>query len=110
MQILLTGANGYIGMRLLPLLVEAGHSITCVVRDRRRFQPSPDLLDKISIIEFDFLQSEKAEAVFNGRQFDVAYYLIHSLKDSLTALHEYEKTSAESFVKVAAITQIKQLI
>ena len=33
MRILLTGANGYIGMRLLPVLVEAGHDVTCVVRD-----------------------------------------------------------------------------
>ena len=65
MRILLTGANGYIGMRLLPVLVEAGHEVTCVVRDRNRFQPSPDLLNKINIIEFDFLQPENALQHFN---------------------------------------------
>ena len=52
MRILLTGANGYIGMRLLPVLVEAGHEVTCVVRDALRFKPSSDLLDKIHIIEY----------------------------------------------------------
>ena len=33
MKILLTGANGYIGLRLLPALLEAGHDVVCAVRD-----------------------------------------------------------------------------
>jgi uncharacterized protein YbjT (DUF2867 family) len=37
MKILLTGATGYIGKRLLPLLVEQGHEIICCVRDKNRF-------------------------------------------------------------------------
>src|ERR1017187_5635313 len=101
MRIMLTGANGYIGMRLLPVLVEAGYNVTCIVRNKNRFQPSEDLLDKISIIEFDFLQPENADKVFAGKQFDVAYYLIHSLKDTLDSLYEFETTSANCFVHVA---------
>ena len=73
MSILLIGANGYIGMRLLPVLVEVGHEVTCVVRDRKRFQPSPDLLNKISIIEFDFLNPENAVLNFNNKKFDKDY-------------------------------------
>ncbi|HRH65025.1 MAG TPA: SDR family oxidoreductase [Bacteroidia bacterium] len=110
MKILLTGANGYIGMRLLPLLVEAGHEVVCVVRDRRRFQPSTDLLDKITIVEFDFLHPEKTEPVFKGLYFDVAYYLIHSLHDNRTSFEEHEKLSAECFVKVVNNAQVKQLV
>ena len=37
MKILLTGATGYIGQRLLPLLAAAGHDVVCLVRDPRRF-------------------------------------------------------------------------
>ncbi|MGE0090647.1 MAG: NAD-dependent epimerase/dehydratase family protein [Bacteroidales bacterium] len=37
MRILLTGANGYIGKRLLPKLLEQGHKVVCCVRDRKRF-------------------------------------------------------------------------
>jgi len=74
MRILLTGANGYIGMRLLPVLVEAGHEVTCVVRDCNRFQPSPDLLNKISIIVFDFLHPENAIQNFNK----IGYFLKHN--------------------------------
>jgi uncharacterized protein YbjT (DUF2867 family) len=110
MRILLTGANGYIGMRLLPVLVEAGHDVTCVVRDRNRFQPSPDLLSKISIIEFDFLHPENAVQNFNHKTFDVAYYLIHSLGDTTTTLREYEIRAAGCFVLVATLTQVKQII
>lgn len=110
MRILLTGANGYIGMRLLPLLVEAGHEVTCVVRDRRRYQPSADLLDKIVVLEFDFLQPEKAETVFSGKEFDVAYYLIHSLHDDKASFHAHEIQSAECFVNVITLTGVKQFV
>ena len=110
MRILLTGANGYIGMRLLPVLVEAGHDVTCVVRDRNRFQPSSDLLNKITIIEFDFLHPEDAVQNFNKKHFDVAYYLIHSLGDTSTTLKEYEIRSAGCFVLVATLTQVKQIV
>lgn len=40
MKILLTGATGYIGKRLLPVLVEAGHHVVCCVRDLNRFIPT----------------------------------------------------------------------
>ncbi len=110
MRILLTGANGYIGMRLLPVLVEAGHEVTCVVRNRNRFQPAADLLSKINIIEFDFLQPENAIQQFNKKQFDVAYYLIHSLGDTFTTLKEYELRSVGCFVLVATLCQVKQII
>ncbi len=110
MRILLTGANGYIGMRLLPVLVEAGHEVTCVVRDKNRFKPSPDLFDKINIIEFDFLHPENAIQNFNKKQFDVAYYLIHSLGDTSTTLKEYEIRAAGCFVLVATLTQVKQIV
>jgi uncharacterized protein YbjT (DUF2867 family) len=110
MRILLTGANGYIGMRLLPVLVEAGHDVTCVVRDRNRFKPAADLLDKIDLIEFDFLHPENAIQHFNKQQYDVAYYLIHSLGDTSTTLKEYEIRAAGCFVLVATLCQVRQII
>ena len=67
-------------------------------------------LNKINIIEFDFLQPENALQHFNKKQFDVAYYLIHSLGDTSTTLKEYELRSAGCFVLVASLTQVKQII
>ncbi|MBS1659125.1 MAG: SDR family oxidoreductase [Bacteroidetes bacterium] len=110
MRILLTGANGYIGMRLLPVLVENGHEVTCVVRDQFRFRPAGNLLEKIKIIEFDFLKPEYALQNFGGKEFDAAYYLIHSLGDTTTTLREYESRAAGCFVLVASLTKVKQII
>ncbi|MFI5222042.1 MAG: SDR family oxidoreductase [Bacteroidia bacterium] len=110
MRILLTGANGYIGMRLLPVLIEAGHDVTCVVRESRRFQPNPDLRKKITVIDFDFLQHDTIVHDFFAKEFDVAYYLIHSLKDTFVDLEEMERESANCFIRVARITKVKQLI
>lgn len=110
MKVLLTGANGYIAMRLLPLLVEDGHSVTCVVRDRRRFQPSPDLIKKIEILEFDFLHPEKAGETFRDLNFDAAYYFIHSLGDTKKDFFHFEKTSASCFINVAHKTKVRQII
>ena len=110
MHILLTGANGYIGMRLLPVLVEAGHEVTCVVRDINRFKPSKSILNKINIIEYDFLYPENALQNFKNKEFDTAYYLIHSLGDTSTTLKEYELRSAGCFVLVATLTKVRQII
>ena len=110
MNILLTGANGYIGMRLLPVLVEAGHNVTCVIRDRNRFKPSSDILNSVNVIEFDFLHPENAILKFNKKKFDVAYYFIHSLGDTSTTLKEYETRAAGCFVLVASLVQVKQII
>jgi len=57
MKILLTGATGYIGKRMLPELVKMGHQIVCCVRDIQRFNPPKDLKDNIEIIEVDFLKT-----------------------------------------------------
>ncbi|MCC7231580.1 MAG: SDR family oxidoreductase [Bacteroidia bacterium] len=110
MRILLTGANGYIGRRILPVLVEAGHDVTCVVRDKKRFKLPSGLETRIQIIEYDFLHPENAIEHFNKKQFDAAYYLIHSLGDTSTTLKEYEKRAAGCFVLVATLTQVKQVI
>jgi uncharacterized protein YbjT (DUF2867 family) len=68
MRIHLTGANGYLGMRLLLVLVETGHEVICVVRDRNRFQPSEGILRQVEVIEFDFLQPENALQHFNKKE------------------------------------------
>ena len=51
MKILLTGATGYIGKRLLPELISLGHEVVCSVRDKNRFNPPASLAKRIKIIE-----------------------------------------------------------
>lgn len=110
MNVLLTGANGYIGMRLLPILVEAGHNVICVVRDLNRFNPIAGLRNKVKIIEYDFIGEQEPQVVFKDLNIDVAFFLIHSLRDKHSLLEEYERRSAIRFVDVARYTNTKQII
>ncbi|MER3328864.1 MAG: NAD(P)H-binding protein, partial [Candidatus Kapaibacterium sp.] len=58
MKILLTGATGYIGKRLLPILVDEGHQVVCCVRDKSRFNYPPSLDSNITVIEIDLLEKD----------------------------------------------------
>ena len=55
MKVLLTGANGYIGMRLLPNLLAAGHEVVCAVRDPKRLSISDEMTKKVQVIIIDFI-------------------------------------------------------
>ena len=63
-----------------------------------------------SIIEFDFLKPEDIGNAFADKEFDVAYYFIHSLSDTHNSLFQFEKTCASCFINVAHITKVKQII
>ncbi len=108
MKILLTGATGYIGKRLLPILVAQGHQVLCCVRDKNRFFTPKDLLKSVQVIEIDFLKLETLSAI--PADIDAAYYLIHSMSGSNTKYDELEKISAENFVQSINQTEVKQVI
>ena len=55
MRILLTGANGYIGRRLLPILLNSGHEVITCVRDKNTIRLSEEEKSKVTICEVDFL-------------------------------------------------------
>ena len=56
MKILLTGANGYVGKRLLPELLQQGHEVTCCVRNKNRLGLDEKTLSRVKIWEVDFLR------------------------------------------------------
>ena len=108
MKVLLTGANGYIGMRLLPLLLEQDHEVICCVRDQERFSVETNLKNKVEIIEVDFLEEPDFQNF--PKDIDVAYYLIHSMSSSTTDFDEKEEISAKNFNSYASYSGIKQVI
>ena len=72
MKILLTGASGYIGKRLLPVLIEQGHEVICCVRDKNRFEFKDYFAGQVKIFEVDFLKKVELD---NARiEFDAAFY------------------------------------
>jgi len=75
-QILVTGATGYVGGRLVPRLLEAGYKVRCLVRDPGRLQGRA-WLDQLEMVQGDMLQPESlVEAIRDVR---VVYYLVHSM-------------------------------
>ena len=80
MKILLTGATGYIGKRILPVLVQEGHHVVCCVRDTNRFRPPASLKSNISVIEVDLLDTSSLENI--PADIDMAFYLVHSMSTS----------------------------
>ncbi len=107
MKILLTGATGYIGKRLLPVLIDAGHEVVCCVRDLQRFNPPQSIRAKIDIIQIDLLNKTSLQSI--PKDIDAAYYLVHSMSSSrdYAAL---EKTSAINFREALNGTNCKQVI
>ncbi|MBX9887490.1 MAG: SDR family oxidoreductase [Flavobacteriaceae bacterium] len=108
MKILLTGATGYIGKRLLPILIDQGHDIVCCVRDLNRFFVPLPFKDRVSVVEVDFLKKETLQAI--PSDIDAAYYLIHSMSSSADNYDKLEKESALNFVSQINKTKAQQVI
>ncbi len=109
MKILLTGATGYIGKRVLPVLLDQGHEVICCVRDKDRFHGGAIYKHpNISLFEVDFLRETEITNFLTN--IDAAYYLINSLgrKSDFTALQE--ETSARNFIRIIQNTPIRQII
>lgn len=109
MKILLTGVTGYIGKRLLPLLLEQGHEIVCCVRDKKRIPTEGIYADKrLTYFEVDFL---KEIAIPPGvRSVDAAYYLIHSMTSDIRNFERLEETSANNFMNLVTALDTKRII
>lgn len=110
LTILLTGSTGYIGRRLLPILLEQGHQIICLVRDKRRF----DLEDfteehqqQITVLEADLLKPETLRHL--PLSIDLAFYLVHSMS-ATEDFHDLERKSAEHFIGYINRTTARQII
>lgn len=108
MKILVTGATGYIGKRLIPLLLNDGHTIVCSVRDKDRAPKRFKNHKNITVVEVDFLNPVSLKNI--PKDIDIAYYLIHSMSNSSTEFHILEEKCAENFKNHIETTSTKQVI
>lgn len=109
MKILLTGTTGYIGKRLLPLLLEQGHEVICCVRDRSRFPlEGLGVNPNITLLEVDFLK--EIPSIDTIKDLDVAYYLIHSMTSNIEDFERLEELSAKNFMKLVLKAGVKRII
>ena len=108
MKVLLTGANGYIGKRLLYQLLERDIEVVCCVRDKIRFSHPLQDNENVSVIEADFLKKETLENI--PEDIDVAYYLMHAMSMSGKGFALKEKQMAQNFVEISDKRNFQQVI
>ena len=106
MKLLITGANGYIGRRLLTVLQEQGHELVCCVRDKNRFEHET-VNTPVQVLEVNFEDTAQSTAL--PTDIDAAYFLIHSMREG-ASFEETEKQVARGFLALLAPTACKQVI
>ncbi|MBA2369260.1 MAG: SDR family oxidoreductase [Candidatus Protochlamydia sp.] len=108
MKILLTGANGYIGTRLLPLLLEQGHEVYALVRSGKRMVIPPKFEELVHVIQADLLDPNSLEQIPDD--IEAAYYLVHSMSLSVEKFTSLEAESAVNFRDRLSRTAAVQII
>lgn len=105
---LVTGVTGYIGGRLVPYLLDRGHSVKVLCRDAERLQ-GRRWIEEVEVCEADVLQPETLRDIM--QDIDVAYYLIHSMSGNENAdFHERDMRAAKNFGEEAKRQNVKRII
>ena len=109
MHILVTGANGYIGRRLVSALIEQGHFVIALVRrpeSIRRFEEEQH--ERFTILKGDVADLDVLQSI--EMPLHAAYYLIHSMSSPQKDLEASEVQAAEQFTKAMIHNQCRQII
>jgi uncharacterized protein YbjT (DUF2867 family) len=105
MDVLLTGATGYVGGRLLPRLLEDGHTVRCLVRDPARASALPDAA---RLVRGDVVSGDGLEEALAG--IDVAYYLVHSMGAGGGDFADRDRQAARAFGHAARAAGVGRVI
>jgi uncharacterized protein YbjT (DUF2867 family) len=97
-NVLVTGATGYIGGRLVPLLLEKGHTVRVLVRDPARLKARP-WTNQVEIVEGNVSSLEAVTRAVQG--VDAAYYLIHAMCSGPDFARR-DREAAETFAQAAS--------
>lgn len=108
-SVAVTGATGYVGGRLVPLLLEAGYEVRCVVREPRKVEERPWRRDPhVSVVRSDLSDAAALAARLEGCK--AGYYLIHSMESSGTAYAERDRKLAGVFAQAAAAAGVERIV
>jgi uncharacterized protein YbjT (DUF2867 family) len=104
--ILVTGATGYVGGRLVPRLLQAGYRVRVLARDPARLQ-GRGWLDQVEVFQGDVLQPETLTPALEGVA--VAHYLIHSMMGG-SDFHQRDLRAARAFAEAAKSAGVQRII
>ena len=104
--VLVTGATGYIGGRLVPRLLEAGHTVKVLVRTPAKIAGVP-WLDDVEVVQSSLDDGEALRAALDG--VDVLYYLVHSMAAG-SGFESKEKAMAGTAARAAADAGVDRIV
>lgn len=104
--ILVTGATGYVGGRLVPHLLKEGYRVRLLVRDAKRLQGRP-WLGRVEVAEGDVLDPDTLAPALEG--VEAAYYLIHSMSGDVN-FHQRDLTAARNFGEACKAQSVERII
>jgi uncharacterized protein YbjT (DUF2867 family) len=105
-HVLVTGATGYVGGRLVPRLLAAGHRVRCLARDPGRLDGRPWRND-VEVVQGDLLDAASIGRAMEG--IDAVYYLVHSLAAG-TAFEERDLHAARNCAAAARAAGVGRII
>ncbi len=102
-RVLVTGASGFIGSRLVPALLLDGVPLRCLSRRRNaRFAPGAE------VVAGDLLEPASLGAALAG--IDTAYYLVHAMAGGRDGFARRDREAAENFVAAAEAAAVRRVI
>ena len=104
--ILVTGATGYVGGRLVPRLLASGYRVRCLARDPSRLQGRA-WLDQVELAQGDLLQPDSLVTAMHGVH--AVYYLVHSMGGG-SDFHEWDLVAARNCAQAARANGVERII
>ena len=107
LPILVTGATGYIGGRLVPQLLAKGYRVRCLVRDPKRLR-GRGWEDQVEVVAGDVLDEATLGPALQGCQ--AGFYLVHSMGAGEGLFEDCDHKAAANFARAAAAAGFSRII
>ena len=109
--VLVTGATGYVGGRLVPRLLEQGYRVRCLARSPRKLSDRPwSNHPAVEVVRGDLLDGDREALERALAGVHAAYYLVHAMISAGEAYAETDRRMAESFAAAAAAARVERIV